>query len=114
MRLEEIIKSLNARLITDFTCKDCDFEFGFASDLMSDVLRLQSDNLVLITGLANKQSIRTAEMADISCIVFARGKKISEEMLEIANENEITVLECDYSVFKTSGILFSNGLNPIY
>jgi serine kinase of HPr protein (carbohydrate metabolism regulator) len=53
-------------------------------------------------------------MADISCIVFARGKKISEEMLEIANENEITVLECDYSVFKTSGILFSNGLNPIY
>jgi hypothetical protein len=50
---------------------------AFASDLMSDVLTLKNDNLVLITGLATLQTIRTAEMADINCIIFVRNKKVS-------------------------------------
>lgn len=87
---------------------------AFASDLMSDVLTLDTDKILLITGLCNTQTIRTAEMADISFIVFVRGKRITPEMQAMACENNMVLLECSYSMFKTAGILYSNGLKPIY
>ena len=49
--------------------------------LMSDVLTVEADDAVLITGLANIQAIRTAEMADISCILFVRDKEITPNMI---------------------------------
>ena len=41
-------------------------------DLMSDVLAYVKDQAVLLTGLVNPQVLRTAEMMDMVCIVFAR------------------------------------------
>ena len=64
-------------------------KFGFASDLLSDVLTLSVDNLLFITGLSNLQTIRTAEMADIGQILFVRGKKVTPEMCALAKENNI-------------------------
>lgn len=87
---------------------------AFASDLMSDVLTIKIDNFLLITGLANIQSIRTAEMSDVKCILLVRGKEASEEMIELARESGITLLRTSFSMFKTSGILFSAGLRPVY
>jgi hypothetical protein len=57
---------------------------AFSSDLMSDVLTLDEDNILLITGLANLQLISTAEMADINAVLLARGKQASTEMIELA------------------------------
>ena len=89
-------------------------EKGFSSDLMSDVLTLDTDNLLLITGLCNLQTIRTAEMADIRYIVFVRNKKATPEMLKLAEENNICILESPMTMFKASGLLFQAGLDPVY
>lgn len=89
-------------------------EKAFSSDLMSDVLTLDDHNILLISGLANVQLIRTAEMADIKYILLARGKKATPEMIKLANENEIVLLETPFSIFKASGILYSNGLKALY
>ena len=87
---------------------------GFASDLLSDVLTLQTSNLVLLTGLANVQTIRTAEMADIYYIVLVRGKKATPEILELARENNQVIIECNFSMFKSAGLLFNAGLKAVY
>ncbi|NCC73168.1 MAG: hypothetical protein EOM06_07190 [Sphingobacteriia bacterium] len=87
---------------------------AFASDLMSDVLTLDSGNPLLITGLSNLQTIRTAEMADIHVIIFARGKKTTEEMIALAKENDIILIETGFSVFRTCGLLFQHGVKPVY
>ncbi len=93
---------------------DYAIEVAFASDLMSDVLTLKNDNVLLVTGLANMQTIRTAEMSDIQCIIFARNKKATPEMVELARENDMIILECRYSVFKTCGLLYQAGVQPIF
>ncbi len=59
---------------------------------MSDVLTVNCDNLLLITGLANLQAIRTAEMSDIDCILFVRNKSVSPEMKSLAEELGITLI----------------------
>ena len=63
---------------------DCPVTRAFASDLMSDVLTVKSDNLVLLTGLVNIQTLRTAEMSDIGCVIFVRNKKVTPEMIRLA------------------------------
>ncbi len=114
MRVEDIAKVLEAKIICGDDQKDYTIDVAFASDLMSDVLTLKNDHVLLITGLANLQTIRTAEMSDISCIIFARNKKASSEMIALAAENDIILLECRYSVFKTCGLLYRAGVKPIY
>lgn len=89
-------------------------EYGFASDLMSDVLTLKKDNFVLITGLANIQAIRTAEMSDVAYMVLCRGKKATDDMVELANENDMLIIESPYSLFKCAGLLWEAGLREVY
>lgn len=114
MKIQEIIEILDAEILCGHDKMDVGIEVAFASDLMSDVLTLKNDHVLLITGLANTQTIRTAEMSDIQCIIFARNKKVTEEMLELARENEIVVLQCRYSVYRTCGLLFSAGVKPVF
>lgn len=114
MKLKEVVKLLNARIVSGEDQLDAEVEYAFASDLMSDVLTIETDNLLLVTGLANVQTIRTSEMSDISKIIFVRKKKATDEMIRLAAENDMILIECDYSMFKTSGILFQSGLKPVY
>jgi len=114
MTVKEICNLLDANIACGNHWLEIEVHEAFASDLMSDVLTLASENPLLITGLSNLQTIRTAEMSEIKVVVLARGKKVSEEMKSIATENQIVLLKTDFSVFKTCGILYQAGLKPIY
>jgi serine kinase of HPr protein (carbohydrate metabolism regulator) len=114
MKLSVIIELLNARLTTAEHEADAELTYAFASDLMSDVLTLDNDDVLLITGLSNTQAIRTAEMSDISTVILARNKKASFEMIQLANENGINIVESEWSVFRISGELFKHGVKAIY
>ncbi len=114
MKVREIAEILDARLVCGQDSLDYDIEVAFASDLMSDVLTLKNDHVLLITGLNNVQTIRTAEMSDIHCIIFARNKKASPEMIALARDNDMVVMECRYSVFKTCGLLYGAGVKAVF
>ncbi len=114
MKLKEVVELLNATVVSGHHHLDSEVEYSFASDLMSDVLTVEKENILLLTGLANLQTIRTAEMSEITKIVFVRRKKATPEMLQLAEENEMALIECDYSMFKASGMLFTAGMKPVY
>ena len=114
MKVKEILRILDARLLCGEDQLEYTVEMAFASDLMSDVLTQSNDHVLLITGLANMQTIRTAEMSDINCIVFARNKKATPEMIELAKESDIVLMECRYSLFRTCGLLYQAGVKPIF
>ncbi len=114
MKLREVAELLNAEVVCGHTKLDREVQAVFASDLMSDVLTIDSEKLLLLTGLVNIQTIRTSEMSDIKNIVLVRNKKASPEMIALAEENRIVIMQCSYSMYRTCGILFQNGLNPVY
>lgn len=114
MKINEVVNIIDGKVICGENQLDLDVTKGFASDLMSDVLTLDTDNVLLITGLANLQAVRTAEMSDISAVVIARNKKVSEEMVELAKECNIILIECAGSVFKTAGKLYNAGIKPVF
>lgn len=116
IKIKEIIQLLDAKVVTsnDILDPNLIIKSGFASDLMSDVLTLHTEHMLLLTGLNNIQTIRTAEMSDVTAIVLVRNKKILPQMIELANENGITLLECNYSLYKATGILYKAGLQAVY
>lgn len=56
------------------------------SDMMSDVLAFPKDRMVLLTGLTNPHTVRTAELLDVMMLIFVRGKQPSEEVLNMAED----------------------------
>jgi predicted transcriptional regulator len=85
-------------------------DFGCASDLMSDVLAFSKARAVLLTGLANIQTIHTAAVAGIAAIVLVRGKKPDSRMIQTAKEQNIALLGTPYSMYEACGILYQKGL----
>jgi predicted transcriptional regulator len=114
MQVGIIAKKLNAKVLTREADLEREVRFAFSSDLMSDVLTRDYEHTLLITGLANLQAIRTAEMSDIGQVIIARDKEVSEEMIRLADESNIVLLQSEYSLFKISGILYEAGIKPVF
>ena len=55
MTLQEIVTLLDAEVVLGQEQLDKTIRHAFAADLMSDVLRLDTSEMLLITGLANVQ-----------------------------------------------------------
>ena len=78
--------------------------------MMSDVLAFAKADSVLLTGLVNPQTIRTALMLDMHAVVFVRSKRLTEEVVALAKESGIVVLSTDCRMFDTCGKLYAKGL----
>ena len=110
MTIREMQQVLDAKFLYGEELADLDAQFVFSADMMSDVLAYCGKCSVLITGLCNPQVVRTAEMLDIVCIIFVRGKMPDEHMLALARGMNIAILATDHYMFTTCGILYENGL----
>ena len=116
MTSENIAKLLEGTIVTSPDSAAClHVERGFTSDLMSDVLTLgPCEDVILITGLANMQTIRTAEMAGLYVVALVRGKKASDGMIALAEENEIVIIETAFSAFRASALLYHANIKSIF
>lgn len=81
-----------------------------AADLMSDVLAFAEPGSILVTGLCNPQVVRTAEMADISAILFVRGKCPPPETIALAAEKDVPLVATSHPMFEICGLLYEAGM----
>ena len=110
MKISDISDLLDAKVLCCENLVNSEVHSACGSDMMSDVLAFVKNQAVLLTGLVNQQVIRTAEMMDMHCIVFVRGKEPTQEMLELAKECEIVVMTSGLRMFEACGKLYSSGL----
>ena len=101
---------LEAEIISGEDRLDEEITFAGASDLMSDVLAFSKPGILLLTGLSNAQSVRTANIIDAKAIVYVRGKRPEEAGVDFAREKGIPILSTKLMMYKTCGLLFSHGL----
>ena len=108
MKLKEIKKLLNAVELTANVDLNMEVKMIRASDLMSDVLTSSNAGEVLLTGLVNAQSVRTADVVDLKVVVFVRDKRPDEATIEMAQQRNIHLLATSMPMFEACGTLFSN------
>jgi len=110
MTLAEVKETLQAELLTQESDLSLEVQSACASDMMSDVLAFTEPECLIITGLANQQTLRTVEIADALAVVFVRGKRPDQAVISAANTKKIPLLATKYCMHDACGLLFSRGL----
>ena len=110
MIVKDIIDILEGEIICEGDLNQ-EIKTACGSDMMSDVLAFVKDQSVLLTGLVNPQVVRTAEMMDMACSVFVRGKVPDDSIIRLAEQRGITLLKTRFRMFTACGLLYANGLS---
>ncbi len=110
MNLYDVKEILGANVYNLEDQMEREVSSAFACDLMSDVLAFVDNQPLLLSGLINPQVVRTAEMMDMKAIVFVRGKTPTEEIVELATEANIVILNTELTMYNACGLLYKNGL----
>jgi len=110
MKIKEISELLDAIILYNPLDDETDFECACGADLMSDVLAFVKHDALLLSGLVNAHVIRTAEMMDIKCVIFVRGKRPGADVIDVAEDCGIAILCTEKTMFTACGLLYKNGL----
>lgn len=113
MKVSRIAEILGATVATGHDLLDTEIRSACGSDMMSDVLAFVKDQGALLTGLVNPQVVRTAEMTDIHCIIFVRGKQPDAALVQLAADRSIVVLCTKLDMYRACGRLYSGGLSEV-
>ncbi len=110
MTVRRISEILEAKVVTGQDQFDLEVSSACGADLMSDVMAFVKEKVVLLTGLANPQAIRTADLLDIRVVVLVRGKYPTEDIVTMSKEKGMVLLSTKYSMFLACGRLYEAGL----
>ena len=110
MTLQQVRDILNAQVLAGEERLGQEVQAACGSDFMSDVLAYVKDQSLLLTGLVNIQTVRTADVMDMKCIVFVRGKAPDEAVLALARDRDIAVMTTEKPMYLACGMLYAGGL----
>jgi predicted transcriptional regulator len=110
MKLETVREILDCRVIVGEARLSDEVRVGCGADLMSDVLAFIKPNALLLTGLTNVQSVRTADIAEVRAVVYVRGKLPDKEAVALAKERGIVLLATSLPMYESCGKLHAHGL----
>ena len=113
MRITEVKDILKAEVLVGHELLERTISGAGGADLMEDVLAAAAKGALLLTGLTSEHVIRTAKVVGVGAVVFVRGKKPDDKVLELARPMEMPVLLTAYSLFVACGRLYMNGLRGL-
>ena len=71
-----------------------------ASDLMSDVLLVDEEDMLLLTSLASDQVLRTAQIVGAVGVIVVNGKPLPSSMVNVANDLNMTLATCKLAKYE--------------
>ncbi|MGB8953622.1 MAG: DRTGG domain-containing protein [Candidatus Aminicenantales bacterium] len=113
MTLHEIKEILQCEVLAGEENLAIDVQQVVASDGMSEILAFARSKELMITGLTNIQSIRTADVAGVSAVIYCRGKRPDKAVIEYAKKKAIPILMTKMVMFDICGILYARGLKGV-
>jgi predicted transcriptional regulator len=113
MTLGEIRDLLQCEVLTQGDDLQVDVTQVVASDGMSEILAFARSKELMVTGLTNIQSIRTADIAGVSAVIYCRGKLPDQKVVDFAREKHIPVLVTGMGMFDICGVLYGKGLKGV-
>lgn len=102
MKVLDLIDKLDFRLLSG-SQTDRAVSSLQCCDLLSWVMAKGKADAAWITVQAHTNIIAVANLLDFSCIIIPEGIKVEQDLIDKANEEDITILSTDldaYSIFK--------------
>ena len=92
------------------TIHDKDINGVFISDMVSDIVSGAEAGNLLITIQMHKNLIATANLVDVSAIIFVRAKKPLDDVIALADRAGITLFSCELDSWKLAIKLHELGI----
>jgi len=114
MKISEVAQTLGAKVLCgEKKLREIEVDYAFGADLMSDALAFVRGRTLFLTGMINQHTLRTADVLDIRCIVFVRGKDVPREIIDMADEYDMVLLYTEKTLFTCCGMLYEAGLRSV-
>ncbi|MGV8074313.1 MAG: DRTGG domain-containing protein [Syntrophobacteraceae bacterium] len=84
MKISELVNKTGLKAINESTDKM--LEGVYISDMASDIITNAKANVLLITLQTHKTIIAAANLVDVAAIVFVKGKKPGQDIIELAGK----------------------------
>ena len=101
MTISDAVKILEGSLVAGDAMSDREVGLPVASDLMSDVLLVDADDILLLTSLASDQAIRTAHIVGAMGVVVHDSKPLPSTMIEVARQLKIPLVSAPLSKYES-------------
>lgn len=106
MTVRELAGTLDLEILTGDTNLEGIVEWGYTSDLLSDVIAHAPERSAWITVQRHINILGVAKLKEITVIVIPGSLKVDEEVIERAQEEGIALLRGSQSAFALSGLLY--------
>ncbi len=111
MTLDQIIKELNLKVLTD----PKDFSqvsptHGYVSDMLSCVMTGAKHQSIWVTLQAHNNIVAVACLLELAAVIITENAQPDAETIKKANEEGITLLSCPQNSFFVTGRLWGMGL----
>lgn len=101
MTIEGVAEVLNGKVLFKEAGDDRRVGHVVASDLMSDVLLVDSDDILLLTSLASDQVLRTAQIVGAMGVVVHNNKPLPTSMADVATRLGISLVTAPYAKYES-------------
>ena len=99
MNVQDAISALDAELLVSGEGLLKEVKHVVASDLMSDVLLVDEDDMLLLTSLASDQVLRTAQIVGAVAVIVVNGKSLPSSMQQVAADLGMVLALATHSKF---------------
>jgi predicted transcriptional regulator len=106
MKVSEIIKQLELKVIAGNSGCSTEITGGYTSDLLSDVIGSAKEGNVWITLQTHPNVIAVAALKDLAAIIIVKGLQADEMTVEKSRSENIPLLSSEEDTFTLSGRLF--------
>ena len=106
MKVSDLAEKTGLSSLNEY--KDREVEGVYISDMVSDIITGAKANGVLVTLQTHKSVIAAANLVDVAAVVFVRGKRPAEDVIELANKAGIGLFVADLDTWS-----FATKLNEI-
>jgi serine kinase of HPr protein (carbohydrate metabolism regulator) len=106
MTVRELASKLDLEILTGDVGLGEDVKYGYASDLLSDVIANALENSVWITVQRHINILGVAKLKNIVAIITPRSLKVDKELIERARAEKVALLRSSLPAFEVSGELY--------
>ena len=110
MKLKELVKSLNLKVLVGRDLLERDVTGGYASDMLSDVLANSDKGYIWVTMQIHPNVPAVASTKDLSGIIIVNGRKPEAQTLTKAEEKKVPILLSQWSTYQVVGRLYELGI----
>ena len=82
----------------------------YSCDLLSWVMAKGKNDTAWVTVQTHNNILAVASLLDFSCVIIPEGIKVETEIIEKANEQDITILSTNLETFEIFKIMYEAGV----